>query len=48
MCIIQSIIAIEEATDNAKEAIEAYLEANPNHITLQANQVCVREVQVNV
>ncbi len=46
-CITQGK-TIEEATDNAKEAIEAYLEANPNHITLQANQVCVREVQVNV
>ena len=46
-CITQGK-TIEEATDNAKEAIEAYLEANPNYITLQANQVCVREVQVNV
>ncbi|PWR69574.1 type II toxin-antitoxin system HicB family antitoxin [Methanospirillum stamsii] len=47
-CITQGK-TIDEATKNAKEAIEAYLESNPNHqITLRASQVCVREVQVNV
>ncbi len=47
-CITQGK-TIDEATENSKEAIEAYLESSQNHaIPLRASQVCVREVLVNV
>lgn len=47
-CITQGR-TIEEATENSKEAIEAYLESTQNEaISLRASQVCVREVLVNV
>ncbi len=47
-CITQGK-TIDEATENAREAIEAYLEASPNNqIPLRASQVCVREVLVHV
>ena len=46
-CITQGK-TVDEATVNAKEAIEAYLEATQNHnMSLRASQVCVREVLVN-
>jgi antitoxin HicB len=47
-CITQGR-TIEEATENSKEAIAAYLESTHNDaITLRASQICVREVLVNV
>lgn len=46
-CITQGK-TIDEATENAKEAIEAYLESTPNNrIQIRASQIFVREVQVN-
>jgi antitoxin HicB len=47
-CITQGR-TIEEATDNAREAIEAYLEASQNdQIFHRANQVHVREILIQV
>ena len=47
-CITQGK-TIDEATENSKEAIEAYLESTHNNaIPLRASQVCVREVLVNI
>lgn len=47
-CITQGK-TIDEATENSKEAIEAYLESVHNHaIPVRASQVCVREILVDV
>jgi predicted RNase H-like HicB family nuclease len=47
-CITQGK-TIEEATENVKEAIEAYLEANQNNqIFHRASQVYVREILIQV
>lgn len=47
-CITQGK-TIDEATENSKEAIEAYLESVHNYaIPVRASQVCVREILVDV
>lgn len=47
-CITQ-VITIDEAPENAREAIETYLETSQNNqISHRASQVCVREVLIQV